>query len=120
MADFKKLNVWKKAHLLAVEVAKISPQLRGPIHSSLRSQLVRAAMSIDANIAEGRGQRSDREFIRYLNIAINSAYEVESHLLMAKDTNALTGVTCDRLIDQVVEVRRMLFGLLKRVRGATS
>ena len=115
MADFKKLLVWQKAHALAVHVSDVAPRLRGPAHTSLRSQLVRAAMSIDANIAEGRGQRSDRDFVRYLSIAINSAYEVESHLLMAKDTSALSKAECVMLLEQTIEIRRMLYGLSKRL-----
>ena len=115
MADFKKLHVWQKAHTLAVETNDVCASLRGPAHTSLRSQTVRAAMSIDANIAEGRGQRTDREFLRYLNIAINSANELESHLLMARDTAALSKADCLMLLEKLIEVRKMLFGLANRV-----
>lgn len=72
-------------------------------------------MSIDANIAEGRGQRTDRELLRYLNIAINSANELESHLLMARDTAALSKADCLMLLEKLIEVRKMLFGLANRV-----
>ena len=120
MADFKKLLVWQKAHALAVNTAKLAGKIRGPAHSSLRSQLVRAAMSVDANIAEGRAQKSQREFLRYLNIAINSACEVEAHLLMARDTDALPATDCLQLLEQMVEVRRMLYGLAKRVQASVN
>lgn len=118
MADFKKLLVWQKAHALAVNTAKIGGKMRGPVHSALRSQLVRASMSIDANISEGRAQKSEREFLRYLNIAINSACEVEAHLLMARDTEALSKGDCLMLLEQTVEVRRMLYGLAKRLQAS--
>ena len=72
-------------------------------------------MSIDANVAEGRGQNTDREFGRYLKIAINSAFEVEAHLLMARDTSALNKADCLQLMEQLIEVRRMLYGLVKRI-----
>jgi len=62
VADFKKLQVWQKAHALAVNVNKIGGAL-GPTHSSLRSQMIRAAMSIDANITEGRSQPIARKLI---------------------------------------------------------
>jgi four helix bundle protein len=77
-------------------------------------------MSIDANIAEGRGQNTDREFGRYLKIAINSAFEVEAHLLMARDTSALNKSDCLQLMEQLVEVRRMLYGLVKRVNANSN
>ena len=120
MADFKKLLVWHKAHALAVNTAKLAGKIRGPGHSSLRSQLVRAAMSIDANISEGRAQKSDSEFLRYLNIAIGSACEVEAHLLMARDTGALAKADCLTLLEQLVEVRRMLYGLAKKVQASIN
>jgi four helix bundle protein len=120
MADFKKLLVWQKAHAFAVSVTDIAPRIGGPAYSSLRSQLVRAAMSIDANIAEGRGQTSDKSFARFVSIAINSAYEVESHLLMARDTGALNKRDCLMLNEQLIEVRRMLFGLRRQLTSRAS
>ncbi len=117
VADFKKLKVWQKAHALAVSTSSIAGKIRGGSHVSLRSQTIRAAMSIDANIVEGRGQKSDREFARYLNIAVNSANELESHLIMARDTGALSPADCLSLSDRVNEVRRMLHGLINRIVG---
>jgi four helix bundle protein len=120
VADFKKLLVWQKAHALAVNTSIVSGHLRGPAHSSLRSQLVRAAMSIDANISEGRSRPTQREFVRYLNIAISSASEVESHILMARDTRALSDADSQILMEQVVEVRRMLYGLTKHIQNTLN
>ena len=118
MADFKKLQVWQKAHALALSTNNIGGRIRGVVHVSLRSQLIRSAMSIDANIVEGRGQRSDREFARYLRIAVNSANELESHLIMARDTGAMGKPDFLALLERLVEVRRMLHGLINRI--ATS
>jgi four helix bundle protein len=115
MADFKKLQVWQKAHALALSANTSAGRIRGATYSSLRSQLVRAAMSIDANIVEGRGQRTDKEFARYLSIAINSTNELESHLIMARDIGAMGVHEFSTLLDQLIEVRRMLHGLLNRI-----
>jgi 23S rRNA-intervening sequence protein len=65
MSDFKRLIVWRKSHALALAIHRAAARIRGVMYSSLRSQMVRAALSIPANIVEGRGQRSDREFARY-------------------------------------------------------
>ena len=115
MADFKKLKVWQKAHALAVATNKIAGKIRGPAHSSLRSQMIRAAMSIDSNIVEGRGQKSEKEFARYLRIAVNSSNELEGHLIMANDTAALSRPKFLELLEQVAEVRKMLHGLINRL-----
>jgi len=104
MGDFKKLQVWQKAHDLVLAAHDVASRIRGREYAALRSQIVRAAASIDANIVEGSGQRSDKEFSRFLNIAINSANEVEAHLMMARDLAAITVSDFDSLHDRVVVV----------------
>jgi four helix bundle protein len=120
MADFKKLEVWQKAHALAVSVNVIAGRIRGAPYVSLKSQMIRAAMSVDANIVEGRGQKSDREFARYLNIAVNSANELESHLIMALDLGAIRKTDQLALLEKLIQVRKMLHGLIGRVGSSVS
>jgi four helix bundle protein len=72
-------------------------------------------MSIPANIAEGRRQESERDFARFLRYAINSACELEYHLVVVQDIGALPGRECEALMAELIEVRRMLHGLLNRV-----
>ena len=113
MTDFKKLKVWQKAHVMALDVHRVAAQLRGPKHASLRSQIIRAAMSVPTNIVEGCGQQSAREFSRFLRIALNSTSELEYHLLAARDLEAVRASDSLTLISQVIEVRKMLYGLLR-------
>ena len=79
--------------------------------------MVRAAMSIPANIVEGCGQDSRLEFGRYLHYAANSASELEYHLLIGHDIRAIGLNDYSSLSSKTVEVRKMLRGLLKRVRS---
>src|SRR5579864_5637600 len=81
----------------------------------LTSQVRRAAASVAANIVEGCGRRSDGEFSRFLQIARGSASELEYHLLLARDLHFLNEAAFDILEAKVVEVERMLTGLVKRV-----
>jgi four helix bundle protein len=113
VTDFKKLKVWQKAHVMALDVHRVAGQIRGPKHASLRSQIVRAAMSVPTNIVEGCGQQSAREFSRFLRIALNSTSELEYHLLAARDLGAVRASDSLTLISQVIEVRKMLYGLLR-------
>jgi four helix bundle protein len=80
MADFKKLQVWQKAHALSLTIDRMCKRIRGAEYSSLKSQLFRAAMSIPANIAEGRSKNSDKDFGRFLRYAVSSCSEIEHHL----------------------------------------
>ena len=115
MSDFKKLQVWQKAHALSLCMHRVSTRMRGPQYASLRSQTFRAAMSIPANIAEGRRQRSENEFGRFLGYALNSSSELEYHLIVARDTGAIPESDFVSLISQTITVRKMLYGLLKRL-----
>jgi four helix bundle protein len=115
VSDYRKLIVWRKAHALALNVHRVAVKLRGADHATLRSQVMRAAMSIPTNIVEGTGQQSRKEFARFLRIALNSTSELEYHLTVAHDTEAIKAVDCDSLNAQTIEVRKMLHGLLKRV-----
>jgi four helix bundle protein len=115
MSDFKKLHVWQKAHALSLAVDRMSTQIRGARYSSLRSQIFRAAMSIPANIAEGRRQTSDKQFARFLGYALNSSSELEHHLIVARDTKVVPESDFVSLVTQTITVRKMVYGLLKRL-----
>ena len=116
MSDFHKLEVWKRAHEVMLHAHTLATDIRGAPYLSLKSQIIRAAMSIPTNIVEGRAQRSDRDFSRFLGYAIASASELEYHLVAARDIGAITETSANPLIVQVVEVRRMLIGLTKTLR----
>ena len=68
MSDFRKLKVWRKAFALALTTHKLALGVRGAAYVSLRSQLIRAAMSIPTNIVEGTGQKSGKESARFIGL----------------------------------------------------
>jgi four helix bundle protein len=113
VTDFKKLKVWQKAHVMALDAHRVAGQVRGAKHAALRSQIIRAAMSVPTTIVEGCGQQSGREFSRFLRIALNSTTELEYHLLAARDLQPVRASDSLTLISQVIEVRKMLYGLLR-------
>ena len=120
MADFKKLEVWRKAHALALYAHRVALGIRGSQYISLRNQIIRAAMSIPTNIVEGREQKTDAEFARFLRYALGSASEVEYHLIIARDIRVIESDDFISLVRQVKDVRMMLFGLLKKLDPATA
>jgi len=72
-------------------------------------------MSIPANIVEGRRQDSERNFARFLGYSLNSAYELEYHVMLARDIDVIPEAEARSLLAEVVEVTRMLHGLLRKV-----
>ena len=115
MSDYRKLEVWRKAYALALNAHRVATELRGAHHASLRSQIIRCAMSIPANIVEGREQRSEAGFARYLRVALGSSSELEHHFRMAHAIQAISLAEHTSLSTQVIEVRMMLHGLLRRI-----
>jgi four helix bundle protein len=115
MSDYKNLHVWQKAHALAIRAHRAAMGIRASRYAALRSQIIRSAMSIPANIVEGRRQDSERDFARFLRYSLNSAYELEYHLSLARDIGVIAESDASALLSDVVEVTRMLHGLLRKV-----
>ena len=115
MRDFKKLYVWHKAHALALAIDRLTKRIRVAQYASFKNQIFRAALSIPANIAEGRRKNSEKEFARFLSIAAGSSSELESHLIFARDAKIIGEGEFVSLLSQTIEVRKMLCALIKRV-----
>jgi four helix bundle protein len=75
MRDYKKLDVWKKAHLLTKRIYKeVLPVMPLEERFALTDQLRRSTYSIPLNIVEGCGKNTDKDFARYLDNALGSAH----------------------------------------------
>jgi len=108
--------VWEKAHRFTLEIYKVTARFPKEELYGLTSQLRRASASIAANIAEGFGRGGNVELARFLQIAIGSAYEVEYHILLAKDLGLITKESNEVLEIHIIEIKRMLAALLLKVR----
>jgi len=115
MQHYSNLLVWQKAHALAVRVDESLEQCKRRDHSGVTAQARRAALSIPANIAEGCGRGSDKDFARFVHIAIGSTGELEYQLEFMAARKLLTSSDSHTLRTQVREIRRMLCGLLKKL-----
>jgi four helix bundle protein len=115
MQDFRNLAVWQKAHRLSLNIHRFSLEIPRSGNAAFISQIRRAAESIPANIAEGAGRGSDADFARFVQIAIGSSSELESHLLFAAEVEMIPSEPTKARMGEVIEVRRMLIGLRKRL-----
>ena len=115
MSDFKKLRVWRKAHALTLNVHRVAASIEGTQYAPLRSQMIRAGMSITANIVEGREHQNDREFARFLGYALASTSELEYHFIIARDLRAITYTDYSSTLAQIIDVRKMLHGLIRKL-----
>jgi four helix bundle protein len=120
MQNYRQLMVWQKAHISAVNVQRSTESIPRSGNVGLISQIRRAALSIPANLAEGCGRSSDQDFAKFVSIAIGSSSELEYHLHFAADTALMHKAEFEARQTEIVEVRRMMIGLLKKLRSAAG
>lgn len=117
MQDFRNLKVWKTAHALTLDVYAVTADFPRAEMFGLTSQIRRASASIGANIAEGCGRRGDPELLRFLQIAMGSASELEYHLLLAHDLKMMPMGDYEKSTQGVIEVKKMVGSLIHRLRA---
>jgi four helix bundle protein len=115
--DFRKLKVWEKSHLLALQVYKATTQFPNSELYGLTNQLRRAAVSVPSNIAEGVGRGSDADMRRFLQIAFGSASEIEYQLLLAFELKFLNSEQHTLLNQDITEVKKMLSSLIRKLKA---
>ena len=113
----KDLDVWKESMTLAKEVYRLTKHFPKEETFGLASQMRRAAVSIPSNIAEGAARNSDKEFIQFLHVSLGSLAELETQLLLSRE---LGFPKDEELSGSVEQIRRMLLGLIKYLRGKTA
>ena len=114
MGDFRQLVAWQEANALANELHSVFTSRRADVYPGLRDQLLRAAASVAANLAEGCAKRSRLELARFADMAYGSSKEVESHLERARGARALTDQQFAELSARADRVAKLCFGLSRR------
>ncbi len=113
----KELDVWKKSMDLVEEIYRATNHFPNIEKFGLINQLRRCAISVPSNIAEGAARNSDKEFIQFCYISLGSLSEMETQLLIAEKLNYTQN---HDILEKVVEIRRMLLGLIKYLKSKQS
>lgn len=111
MNNFRELLVWQKSVDLAVRIYDVTNNFPVSEKFNLVSQMQRCGTSIPSNIAEGAGRSSAAYFKQFLMIALGSAYELETQLVISKKLNYLNDEMYNQLVKDITEVQRMIYGL---------
>ncbi len=114
---FRKLKIWEKAIDFIEEIYKITNKFPGKELYGLTSQLRRAATSIALNIAEGSGAESDREFSRFLSIAIKSNYELMCGIEIAVRLSYCSEEESRNIFKNSDELAAMIAGFKKKLKA---
>lgn len=111
--SFESLEVWKRSSRLAVKIYGALKECRD---YGLKDQMTRAAISIPSNIAEGYDRGTNKEFIRYLNIAKGSAAELRTQLYIAREIGEISQKTMMELTEET----KGIAGMIRKLANARS
>jgi len=117
MRDFRKIQVWERAHHFTLQIYKITSSFPKDELYGLTSQMRRAAASIPSNIAEGCGRDTQAELARFVHIAGGSASELDYQLILEHDLGYVGDEIYPDLNSEINEIKRMLNGFEKAVQA---
>lgn len=115
MKNFKKLTVWQKGMDLVDRVYDLTLLLPADEKFGIRAQLTRAAVSIPLNVSEGSAKSSDKDYKRFLEMSLGSAFEVETLLLVVQQRKWVGEETITEVLNWVDEEQKMLIAFIKRL-----
>jgi four helix bundle protein len=115
MRDFKRLLIWQKGMVIVNEIYKAAVFLPKEENYGLRSQVTRSAFSIPTNIAEGSAKKSQKEYRYFAEIALGSAFELETHLLIIQQQGWFPKNNVETLLSLTIEEQKMLTTFINRL-----
>ncbi|HLB95886.1 MAG TPA: four helix bundle protein [Patescibacteria group bacterium] len=112
---FEKLEVWVEARLFIKEIYFVVDKFPKNEQFILGDQLKRAAISIALNIAEGSDKKSDKDFVRYLRIALGSINEVVTALYIALDLEYIDQKNFQKSYKESHKLAAMINSLVRKI-----
>ncbi len=103
------MKIWQRSRLLVKEVFLLTRDFPAEEKFGLISQVLRSAYSIPSNIAEGSGRTTNKEFARFLDIALGSAFELETQLILASDIDYLSENKLQEVQILLQEIQKMIY-----------
>lgn len=117
MHNFKKLLFWQKSIVLAKDIYLICQNISSDEKFGLISQMKRSVVSIPSNIAEGSGRNNNKEFNHFLAIALGSAFELETQLILSKELNLLSEDSVQKIISDLIEIQKMIYSFKQNLKS---
>lgn len=109
MHNYKELRIWQEAMEVAQAVYQVTGTFPANEKFGLTSQINRAVISIPSNIAEGAGRSTNKEFSYFISVALGSAYELETQLLLASKVGLIELNKIDKILTALERLQKMLY-----------
>jgi len=116
MRNFKELKIWERSYQLTLVGYKVLSEVSSDEKFGITSQLKRALVSIPSNIAEGASRSTDKDFLRFLDIALGSAFETETQLLLLKDLQLIKS-DISLLLTEINEIQKMIASFIRNLKS---
>ena len=118
MRDFRNYKVWSTSLDFVTEIYQLTEHFPLEERYGLSSQMRRAAVSIASNIAEGASRSSEADFARFIEMAIGSAFELETQLIISNRLSYIEQKQADYLNNHLQDIQKMLNNLLLKIRNS--
>ncbi len=118
MKNFKKLKIWQKGMELVLMTYKLADQLPKEEKFGLRSQMTTAVISIPSNIAEGSSRKSKKDYVKFLEYSLGSAYELETQVTAIDMLNYGDKELREMILMGIDEEQKMLQSFMTTVEGS--
>ncbi len=116
MKTFRELVVWQKSMSYVTEIYKVSKKFPREEIFGLTSQMRRSAISVPSNISEGFGRQGLNDYIRFLNIAIASLFELQTQVEISYNLAYISKEKFKELFELSREIERMLSSLIRKLK----
>ncbi len=116
MRNFKELKIWQKGFDIAIKCFKLTSLFSSEHRFGISSQINRSGVSIPSNVAEGSSWRSDKDYNRFIEIALGSSFELETQLLIAKELNFGDQIIIGEVLGIVTEEQKMLSSFMNSLK----
>lgn len=113
MRDYKKLLIWQRGMEIASECFSVVSTWPSFEKYSLGNQMVRAAVSIPSNVAEGNSRTSNKDKKRFIELALGSAYELETQVILSQNLGCADKIRMGNLIQEIKEEQKLLSGFIR-------
>lgn len=108
MHNFRELKIWQKGIELVKASYKLTEELPSSEKFGIISQMQRASFSIPSNIAEGSGRSSNKDFSRFLEMAVSSAFELETLIIVSFEIGFISESRKNEFCYKIQEIQKMI------------
>ena len=112
--NFKELNIWKRSKNLVKSIYSLFEGYEH-VNSIIFNQIIKSALSIPSNIAEGAGRGSGKQFSYFLDVAYGSSCELETQLIILKELKIANVDQVESFLEEVTQIQKMMYRLKQKI-----